>query len=265
LKGCSGHGLISQTLQQSLGLEDLLVYQSSHILQEINENQKHSIVIKGGASMEIRFGPNVRVTRDIDAATNLNLFNALAMIEESLIVGWNGFTGTMTAPEDINIPGDNKPQRCKIKISYKSKPFMTLPFEIGFIDKKVDSYNEVVTNTISLEPVQLEAGNKVSLLGIPAQIAQKIHACTQMPEFSTNNRCHDLYDITLMEPLARKDLRKLKEACEHVFKIRDTHHWPPDIKEWDHWQDLWDKIDAPIKINYQEARQIVNKLIEDTT
>ena len=103
-------------------------------------------------------------------------------------------------------------------------------------------------------------------MGVIPQIAQKIHACTKTVN-GTNNRVHDLYDITLLEPLIAQDIPKLKQACQHVFKKRDTHPWPPKLNEWEHWPKLWENLEIPEdhKIEYATARQTVTNLIEQLT
>jgi hypothetical protein len=44
-----------------------------------------------------------------------------------------------------------------------------------------------------------------------------------------NERFRDLVDLLLMESMATHDYARLREACELVFRSRDTHAWPPEL------------------------------------
>ncbi len=52
------------------------------------------------------------------------------MIAAALGSGWHGFTGVLDDEEEITRPGIAPPPEClKIKLRYKGKPFVTIPFE----------------------------------------------------------------------------------------------------------------------------------------
>jgi len=234
------------------------------ILEDVNKTGDE-IIIKGGTAMEIRFGFDSRVTRDIDASTPHSVQTGFDLISKSMKQGWKGFTGKLTPPREMNIPNTNPvPQQCKIQLEYKNKPFMSIPFELSQMDEETAQLLEEIENRIDITPAQLEAVNRVLVLGVPAQIAQKIHACTKVVN-ETNGRVHDLYDIAMLEPLVIDDIDKLKKACQQVFEKRATHSWPPKLKEWEHWPTLWEQIDISEhnRIDYHQARQTVLNLIEE--
>lgn len=82
--------------------------------------------------MELRFGPNARASRDVDALINLDFDDAFAAIATKLTMGWEGFTGRLTDRTEITRAGIvPAPQRCKIKLAYLGRPFATLDFELG--------------------------------------------------------------------------------------------------------------------------------------
>ena len=82
--------------------------------------------------MELRFGPNARASRDVDALVNLDFDDAFAAIATKLTMGWEGFTGRLTDRTEITRAGIvPAPQRCKIKLAYLGRPFATLDFELG--------------------------------------------------------------------------------------------------------------------------------------
>jgi len=90
------------------------------------------LAFKGGASMELRFGPSARASRDVDALVNIGFDDAFAAIADRLAVGWGDFTGVLGERTEITRAGITPaPQRCVIKLRYKTKPFASIPFELG--------------------------------------------------------------------------------------------------------------------------------------
>lgn len=44
-----------------------------------------------------------------------------------------------------------------------------------------------------------------------------------------NERFRDLVGLLLMDAMITHDYAVLREACELVFRNRNTHSWPPDL------------------------------------
>ena len=86
----------------------------------------------------------------------------------------------------------------------------------------------------------LEDVDPVALLPLPYQIAQKIHACTEVKVGKDNDRFRDLVDLILLDELVvDKDLPSVREACVEVFSIRATHPWPPKVVIYPLWPDQY--------------------------
>jgi hypothetical protein len=68
-------------------------------------------------------------------------------------------------------------------------------------------------------------------------VAQKLHGMTLPPRpGKQNERFRDLIDLLLMEALITHDYAALREACELVFRSRNTHPWPPNLDAMPlHW------------------------------
>jgi hypothetical protein len=82
----------------------------------------------------------------------------------------------------------------------------------------------------------LPDGPRVPLFPLPYQVAQKLHACTEVREDRDNDRFRDLIDLLLLEEvLADADLPAVRLACEEVFRLRDRHAWPPAIHIYPLW------------------------------
>lgn len=237
------------------------------ILDGLSIDGQPRLAIKGGASMELRFGPAARSSRDVDATTNIGFDDAFTEIADRLHAGWEGFTGVIGERTEILRPGFvPRPQRASIQLRYKDKPFAKLPFEIGRAEANSFVLVEQIPNAIAIERAQLAPGGDVAVLGVHYQIAQKLHACTEILDEGTNQRAHDLYDIALIADLARADgLHHTWAACDDTFRHRNKQPWPPTLTDWPDWPKIWDGLDLPTAFatTYDDARAAVTALIEE--
>jgi Nucleotidyl transferase AbiEii toxin, Type IV TA system len=235
------------------------------MLDGLSQDGETHLAFKGGASMEFRFGAAARASRDVDALADLNFDDAFAEINQRLRLGWEGFTGTLTERTEITRAGIiPAPQRCKIKLAYQARPFATLAFELGRAEANSFELLEAVANAIDMDKVQLGPNSEVVVLGVHYQIAQKLHACTEIPTEGTNQRVHDLYDILLLAGLAENaGFARTRAACEDTFARRNKQAWPPKLPEWDDWEFLWNSIDVPddVRFRYGDARSRLEQLI----
>lgn len=66
------------------------------------------------------------------------------------------------------------------------------------------------------------------------QVAQKIHAVTELFEDRENERFRDLIDLLLLREIV-EDLPSLRDACIVTFEARGKHGWPPALNVPDSW------------------------------
>jgi hypothetical protein len=85
------------------------------------------------------------------------------------------------------------------------------------------------------EKVPNTAANCVSLR---YQVAQKLHACTEVFESGReNDRFRDVMDILLVDTLLHEvGLSRVRAACVDIFNVRDKHAWPPTVAVYDSWR-----------------------------
>lgn len=187
-------------------------------------------------------------------------------IAERLQVGWAGFAGRLTERVVITRVGIlPAPERCQVKLSYQGKPFFTVPFEVGHAEAGSFTLLETLANRIDLNRVQLGPTGDVTVLNVHYQIAQKLHACTEIPAEGDNPRVHDLYDILLLAGLAESEgLHVTRLACEDTFRHRNKHKFPPPLPDWPDWAMVWAALDIPddARYRYEEARAGVEALIQ---
>lgn len=88
-----------------------------------------------------------------------------------------------------------------------------------------------------LDHLGLIGPSDVPCVAIRWQIAQKLHACTEIPpEGRINDRFRDLIDVLLLWGLVAEDEQPtVREACEEIFALRATHPWPPRVTVFGSW------------------------------
>lgn len=225
------------------------------------------IAFKGGSGLSLRFGLRARASQDLDAAYRGDLDEALGLIAAALGSGWHGFTGVLDDEEEITRPGIlPPPRRLKIKLRYKGKPFVTIPFEVSAAEGSSLEEPEVLPSAVSLAPIQLDGPEVIPFLPIRYQIAQKLHACTEdYGEEQPNQRAHDLADLLLIEELAIEDghLDGIREACVEIFAGRAKHDWPPVITIWPDWPQIWAALseEEGLELTLEEAAGAVRSLV----
>lgn len=158
------------------------------------------------------------------------------------------------------------PIRCRVRLSYRGKAFASVALEVSADDGNTLADPEIVPNAADLHRVLLGPAGRVIAINIHHQVAQKIHACTEIPTHGPNHRVHDLYDLMLLDPLVRgRDLTRTRIVCEETFARRSGHLWPPVLPDWADWPVAWSGLDipGPTRPTYEEARTAVSRLIDD--
>jgi hypothetical protein len=91
-----------------------------------------------------------------------------------------------------------------------------------------------------LDALQVPVPETVACVSVRYQVAQKLHACTEV--FDTgpeNDRFRDVMDILLVEDLLRNEvgLARARAACKDIFTVRGKHAWPPTVTIYDSWRE----------------------------
>lgn len=88
----------------------------------------------------------------------------------------------------------------------------------------------------SLDHVGLTGPDTIPCVAVRWQIAQKLHACTEVFDDGENDRFRDLMDLQLLgELVADDEWSGVKAACIEVFDGRRKHSWPPDVTVYESW------------------------------
>ena len=233
-----------------------------------DEKGRERFAFKGGAALELRFGHRARDSKDVDGAYRGDVEECRQLVAEAVGRGWSEFTGTVSDGELITNTGLARPPlRFRVKLFYKGKEFMTLPFEVSEAEGRSLESVERLRPAVSLRPVQLPDTEEIPFLPIAYQIAQKLHACTEdLGDERANDRARDLVDLLLIEELAvtSEMYAEIREACVETFAIRGKHDWPPTIVIWPGWELLWERLaeEEGIEFSVAEAAERVQQLVK---
>jgi hypothetical protein len=137
--------------------------------------------------------------------------------------------------------------RMDIKLAYKGKPWGTVQLEVAPAEGQAGQEIDRVP-AHPLDPVQIEGPERIACVSVRYQIAQKIHACTEVYEDGhENDRFRDLIDLQLVRDLVDDGaLPPVREACVEIFALRDKHAWPPDVTVYPSWRDVFAAMAADI-------------------
>lgn len=189
-------------------------------------------LVKGGVAMELRTSGSARATKDFDTALRAEPANLATHLDPALRAGFGDFTAARTPIEPVRNTGA---LRCEIKIAYRNKPVVTVPFEIARSEADMGLDIDRVP-ALSLAHVGLEGPETVACIAIRWQIAQKLHACTERPTDRENDRFRDLLDLQVLRDLVQEhSWPEVRVACITVFEGRAQHAWPPDLTIPEPW------------------------------
>lgn len=221
-------------------------------------------VLKGGVTMELRLDLRARATQDLDAAFRAEAAQMLDRLRDALEAGHDDFTATTTSMVQI---GSTSAVRASVKLSYRGRSWATVPVELSpVVGSAREEYDLVRVR--NLQPLGLDGPRAVPCLAIPHQIAQKLHACTEVfDDGPANARFRDLIDVLLLrELLAPDELPQVRAACVEIFVLRDKHSWPPMLTTPDSWHAGYAALAAEIAFPVSDldtAADAVQRLIEE--
>lgn len=211
---------------------------NTHIISAVldrvrDEHGEPLFTLKGGAAMELRLGVNARASKDYDAAFRAREEDMLDALDRALTEDWHGFQVQRTEPQPIGI---TNAQRMDIRLAYKGRPWGTIQLEVAPAEGQAGQEIDRVPAR-SLDLVQIEGPERIACVSVRYQIAQKLHACTEVfIDGRPNDRFRDLIDLLLLqELLAEGDLPAVRAACTEIFAIRARHSWPPRVTVYPAW------------------------------
>lgn len=205
-----------------------------------DENDDPLFIVKGGVAMELRLHLQARTSKDFDTVFRDSFDQMLERLDEALGLAFGGFTMRRGEPEPI---GATHSLRIDLKLAFKGRSWSKVQLEVspaeGHIGREIDR-----VAAFDLAPYGLDGPNDVPCVATRYQIAQKLHACTEVfDDGHDNGRFRDLLDLLLLRGLIEDAaLEHLREACVEVFDVRRKQSWPPRLTVPDSWAGPFERL-----------------------
>lgn len=219
-------------------------------------------LVKGGVAMELRLRQGARATRDLDMVFLGDLDQLLAALDAALAEPYSLFSFERGPAEPI---GTTQSQRLDVKVVFNGRSWATVRLEISPPEGRSGDESQVL-DAISIEDFGLIGPETVRCLSIRYQIAQKLHACTEVfPSGRENDRFRDLIDLLLLRALD-PDLTAIRHACVDIFASRATHAWPPTLNAPSSWAEPYARLAGELEFaiaDLHEATALVRQFMAE--
>jgi hypothetical protein len=225
-------------------------------LERANDADGPRIIVKGGVALELRLRDRARATKDIDVVlrdAKADLANALelALTEDA----YQGFSFRRKG-EPLLL--DNGTVNIEFRITYRGHPWTSISVDVARAEAG-ESDIEWVKAIALTDDFGVTGPAELPCLPLRFHVAQKLHGMTRPPRpGKRNERFRDLIDLLLMEALVVDDYVNLREACELVFRSRNTHAWPPNPDDLPpHWSAPFTQLAEELRLpetNIEAAR-----------
>jgi hypothetical protein len=184
-------------------------------------------IVKGGVALELRLRDRARATKDIDIV----LRNTTADLADSLEEALTGepYQGFSFRRKGQPLLLDNGAVNMEFGVTYKGQPWTSVSVDIARAEAG-EADVEWVDAIALTDALGVTGPAQLPCLPLRFHVAQKLHGMTLPPRpGKQNERFRDLVDLVLMDAMITHDYAALREACELVFRNRNTHSWPPDL------------------------------------
>jgi hypothetical protein len=203
----------------------------------VDEVGRPRFIAKGGVAIELRLLDKARATQDVDVVLLASPDELADHLEEAFSEPYERFSFVAGEPELL--PARPEVRRFQIQVFFNTRRFTTLKVEFAPSEAGGDEFDELPGHDLS--KLGLEGPERVPVLALRWQIAQKLHAVSEAPlkDGGENVRFWDLIDLQLLEAVANGELSTIRDACEETFAIRRQHEWPPEIAVYPSWSESY--------------------------
>jgi hypothetical protein len=220
-------------------------------------------ILKGGVAMQLRFEHRARSSADIDMIFRRDL----ALLDSTLADAPRYPIGAFAvrAVGKPHVLGPTGAVRQALAVLYGRTPWSRIYLEVSPPEGGSADIErlEILPPSPDLTVFGLDPIDPIPCMSVAYQIAQKLHACTEVKTDEANHRFTDLLDLQLLEELVL-DWPAVRGACEEVFRLRGKHAWPPAVTVYPSWIEAYAATavanDFPVT-DVDEASAKVTKLI----
>lgn len=218
-------------------------------LVRLNQDQRVSLLLKGGYAVELRLPGRARSTEDIDllvadpsklAAIDPDRTQAIRDVLQDAAERdlKDFFAFRIKAPQALE-----GSIRFKVEALINNDIFCTFRIDVSVGDPVVGT-PQLLTSQEWLAFAQLAGVSAASIPALSAeqQFAEKVHALT-VPRFGPNSRVQDLIDLVLLIESGVLDQLHVVEAVRRIFRSRGTHRRPRTLSAPDPaWSARYEKL-----------------------
>ncbi len=204
-------------------------------------------IVKGGVALELRLRDRARATKDIDIVLRNTTADLAGSLEEALTgEPYQGFSFRRKG-EPLLL--DNGAVNIEFGVTYKGQPWTSVSVDIARAEPG-EADVEWVDAIALTDALGVSGPAQLPCLPLRFHVAQKLHGMTLPPRpGKQNERFRDLVDLLLMDAMITHDYAALREACELVFRNRNTHSWPPDLSTVPaHWAQPFSRLAEELEL-----------------
>ncbi len=224
-----------------------------------------SFVIKGGVALELRLRDRARATKDLDVALHHPDADLAITLERALTS--EPYQGFSFRSKRKPLVLDNGVVNMEFAVSYRGGAWASISIDVARNESGEQEIEWLPAIPLT-ESFGITGPDALPCLPLCRHIAQKLHGMTLPPRpGKRNERFRDLIDLLLMEALV-VDYPDLRKTCEHVFKTRGTHPWPPPLDLPEHWIDPINRLIRELELPIADApaglarvRQFVDRIL----
>jgi hypothetical protein len=197
------------------------------VLERATGDDPPRFIVKGGVALELRLRDRARATKDIDIVLRDAKADLAGSLEQALT--GEAYEGFSFRRKGQPLLLDNGAINMEFAVTYRGQPWTSVSVDMARAEAG-ESEIEWVEAIALTDAFGVTGPSLLPCLPLRFHVAQKLHGLTLPPRpGKRNERFRDLVDLLLMEALTTHDYVALREACELVFRSRNTHPWPPDL------------------------------------
>lgn len=231
------------------------------LARSIDDEGAPVLITRGGVAIELRAGDKARGTRDVDFLLRGDPASLTAHLDAAFADDYEEFSFERDEPQPLEL----RPhvQRVRVKVMFRTKPFMTVVVEVSPVEAGEETERLPAHD---LSTVGLSGPEIIPVLALPWQIAQKLHAVTELPlrPGGENPRYWDLIDLQILEVMIGSGLASVKDACVRTFAARAQQPWPPRVTIYPDWPERYTTIATSLGMpitDIEESVDLVHDLI----
>lgn len=240
------------------------------ILDRSSSDDSPLFIVKGGVALELRLRDRARATKDIDIVLREPAADLADSLERALT--GDSYQGFSFRRKGQPLLLDNGAVNMEFGVTYKGQPWTSVSVDIARAEAGEAGVEWV--DAIALTVFGVTGPAQLPCLPLRFHVAQKLHGMTLPPRpGKQNERFRDLVDLLLMDAMITHDYAALREACELVFRNRNTHPWPPDLSTVPaHWAQPFARLaeelelaESDVELALVRVRDFVARILRATS